>query len=158
MIFEFTITFSIEKWDADEISEQVFGSGIHDALVLTGIKGVVGLDVFRESTTAMQAIESVVQEILKIYPDAELLEVKPDIVSKSEIASFVGHSRQNINKLVGFPPPTITGSKPYWHLYQVVKWYESKNKFPFPAKIVETSKAAWMVNQQLEKRRLEVLL
>lgn len=160
MIFEFTLTFSIpnQKWDVDEIADKIFGSGMNDVLVLTGIKDVVGLDVFRESTTAMKAIESVVQDVMKVFPNVVLLEAKPDLVSKSELASLVGQSRQNINKLVGFPPPIITGQKPYWHLYQVIKWYESKKKFPFSEKTVEASKAAWIFNQQLEQKRLVSLV
>lgn len=157
MIFEFTITFSVPKdtWNAEEISETIFGSGLNDVLVLTGTRGMVGLDVFRESSSAEHAIESVINDIVKIYPNAVFLDVKPDLVSLADIAKLVGQSRQNLSKLVEFPPPTITGSKPYWHLYQVIKWYETKKSIPFPTNTIETSKAAWMFNLQLEKIRLE---
>lgn len=157
MIFEFTITFSLPKdiWDAKKIPETIFGAGLNDALVLTGTRGMVGLDIFRESSSAEHAIESVISDIVKIYPNAVFLDVKPDLVSLSDIAKLVGQSRQNLSKLAEFPPPTITGPKPYWHLYQVIKWYKANKSVPFPTNTIETSKAAWMFNLQLEKNRLE---
>ncbi|MBF0367929.1 MAG: DNA-binding protein [Magnetococcales bacterium] len=161
MIFEFTVVFSIQdqKQDVDEISNRLFDAGLDDALVLTGIKGIVGLDLFRESISAEEAINSAINDFFKAFPDAELIEVRPDLVSIADIAKLVGQSRQNLRKLAGFPPPIITGAKPYWHLYQVIRWYETKKrKKPFAPNIVETAKSAWRLNHQLESRRLELSL
>ena len=160
MIFEFTITFAIpeKKWDIDDISDKIFASGFNDALVLMGIRGIIGLDVFRESPAAEKAIETAFDDVTKVFPDAVFLDVKPDLVSISDIATLVGQSRQNLRKLVEFPPPTITGPKPYWHLYQVIKWYEKRRMIPFSKNTIETSKAAWIFNLHLEKQRLQSLI
>ena len=158
--FEFTVTFSVPglDWDEDQISNQIFGSGLDDALVLLGIRDVIGLDITRSAPTAEGAISSAISDIRNAFPKAILAEIKPDLVSIAEIAKLVGQSRQNLRKLQGFPPPTLTGAKPYWHLFEVVRWYESQGKAPIPNTTVETSRAAWAQNLQLEKQRLEQLL
>jgi hypothetical protein len=157
--FEFTVTFSVPnlEWNEDYISNKIFGSGLNDALVLLGIRDVIGLEVFRSAPTAEEAIKSVTTDIRDVFSDAVILEVKPDLVSIADIASLVGQSRQNLRKLVGFPPPTITGSKPFWHLFEIIRWYKTKGKIPFSDNAAETSKAAWIFNLQLEQKRLDSL-
>jgi hypothetical protein len=157
--FEFTVTFSVPglDWDEDQISNKIFGSGLNDALVLLGLRGVIGLDITRSAPTAEEAIKSAISDIRGVFPEANLLEVKPDLVSIADIAKLVGQSRQNLRKLRGFPPPTLTGAKPYWHLFEVSRWYADQGKTPIPNTTVETSQAAWAQNLQLEQQRLEQL-
>ncbi|MBF0622538.1 MAG: DNA-binding protein [Magnetococcales bacterium] len=157
MSFEFTITCAIssQKWDVELISNTLFDAGCDDATVFTGLRGTIGLTFDRVSDSAEMAISSAIEDVKSAYPEAEILEVKPDLVSLTYIAEMLGQSRQNIRKLTKFPPPIITGSNPLWHLYQVIRWYENRGSKPFHVGLSAVTKAAWNYNFMLEKNRLQ---
>ncbi|MGN7614216.1 DNA-binding protein [Magnetococcales bacterium HHB-1] len=158
MNFEFTIVCAIQdqRWDPNDISNKLFESGCDDATVFTGSRGTIGLEFYRESDSAEEAISSAIENIQGAFPDTEILEVKPDLVSLAHIADLVGQSRQNIRKLAKFPPPSVTGANPLWHLYRVIRWYEDHKGKQFQDGIVAVTKAAWVYNLRLDKSYLEM--
>ncbi|MGN7611606.1 helix-turn-helix transcriptional regulator [Magnetococcales bacterium HHB-1] len=154
--FEFTLvlTISDSEWDADTFEDKLFESGCDDALVFSGRRGVLALEFNRNALSAEQAILSALENIKTAFPTTELLEIKPDLVTLSDIAKLLGQSRQNIRKLEGFPPPIITAPSPLWHLYQVTQWYEKNKHQVFEKTLVAVAKAAWRQNAALEQKRL----
>ncbi|MBF0137976.1 MAG: hypothetical protein H7833_17615 [Magnetococcus sp. DMHC-1] len=157
MKYQFSLTFPVarEKWDINEIANKLYDAGCVDSTVFTGVRGIVCVEFHRESESAKDAINTAARDIQSAFPAAEILEAKPDLVNMADIAELVGQSRQNIRKLVDFPPPSISvAAKPLWHLYLVVRWYMEKTAIRFDNMLPEVSMEAWLYNQLLEKNRL----
>ncbi len=155
--YDFSLTFKIqdELWDVEEITNRLFEAGCDDALVCTGVRNTVLLEFDRESTSANDAIKSAEKDILKAFPQAVIFEAKPDRVSLEDIAKYTGKTRQNVRKLQNFPEPVSTSPNPFWHLFQVIVWYRENKKETFDKSIFEVSKAAWIYNQDIDKKRFK---
>ncbi|MBF0153513.1 MAG: DNA-binding protein [Magnetococcales bacterium] len=157
MIYNFSLTFPVSRkdWNINDISNKLYESGCDDSTVFTGIRSLVCVEFHRESASAKDAIHSATDDIMRAFPDTHILEARPDLVNMADIAELVGQSRQNIRKLVDFPPPSAnTATKPLWHLYLIVKWYMEKTGIQFDNTLAELSREAWMYNQSLETNRM----
>lgn len=136
MNYEFTISFALPNGEADpkHYLDALFEAGCDDALVGIGQAGLLSLDFDREATDAVEAVCSAIADVRKAIPEADIVEVSPDLVSMTGIARVLGCSRQNIRKhaLSGktFPKPVHAGdSISLWHLVEVVAWAQEVDSF-----------------------------
>ncbi len=102
MEYEFTLKFALpaNQGPTDELVERLGEAGCDDALVGIGHAGRVALEFTRAADSAKQAIFSALTAVKTAIPDAMLLEVTPDFVGLTDIADYVGVTRQNMRKLM----------------------------------------------------------
>ena len=164
--FDFTLTFSILKYSSNPENDldALFVAGCDDAIVGTGMPGSIALNFSRGANSAEDAIQQAVRDVRKAIPDAELIELRPDLVGISDIAGLLGCSRQNIRKLatnggLNFPRPTVSGSVPLWHFYEVANWLlkNSRTKIKPKEEDVEIAKVTFQKNLEVQRNRYQVL-
>lgn len=131
MEYEFILKYALpdEKADASQYLDALFEAGCDDATIGVGKMGAIALEFVREAASADEAVLSAIADVKKAMPDAELIEVSPDLVTPTEIASVIGCSRQNIQKIIAnpkkrFPYPIHQSSAGgIWHLEPVLRWF-----------------------------------
>ena len=164
--FDFTLTFALSKHSSnpEDFLDALFDAGCDDALVGTGMPGSIALNFSRSARSAEHAIRQAVSDVQKAIPDAVLLELKPDLVGITDIAELLGCSRQNIRKLAmggnsNFPSPSVSGSVPLWHFYEVAAWMSrnSRVKIKPRAPDVEVAKLAYEKNLEVQRSRYQML-
>ena len=132
--FNFELIFKlVDTQDSNEYLDVLFENGCDDATISTGQLGMFSLSFTRESISALEAVESAINDVKKAIPSAKLVEATPDIVNISEISSILGHSRQYTRKLFNsdsssFPSPIHIGNPSIWHLSEVLDWLKSLGK------------------------------
>ncbi|MEG7362708.1 DNA-binding protein [Pseudomonas citronellolis] len=157
MDFEFTLKFKIDAQtneQFDEIVERLGAEGCTDALVGTGIPGLLGLDFIREASSAEVAIVSAIKDVQRAIPGASLVEVSPDYVGLSDVASKLSVSRQYMlklrNKYQGtFPVPAHGGSTLIWHLADILKFLSSSSIMRIAPEEIELATVAEAINAAL---------
>lgn len=125
-----------------------------------GHAGRVALEFTRAADSAKQAIFSALTAVKTAIPDAMLLEVTPDFVGLTDIADYVGVTRQNMRKLMlthkdHFPIPVHEGSTSLWHLSPVLAWLRERANYTIPATLIEVAHMAMQINLAKEARTLE---
>ena len=164
--FDFTLTFSLSIYGSNPETylHALFEAGCDDAIVGTGMPGSIALNFSRGAKSAEDAIQQAVRDVRKAIPDAELLELKPDLVGISDIAGLLGCSRQNIRKLatkgsLNFPKPTVSGSVPLWHFYEVANWLIKNSRIKIKPKEedVEIAKVTFQKNLEVQGNRYQAL-
>lgn len=131
MEYEFILKYALadEHTNAKQYLDALFKAGCEDATIGTGKTGAIALEFVREAASADAAVLSAIADVKKAMPDAELIEVSPDLVTPTEIASVIGCSRQNIQKIIAnpkkrFPNPIHQSSAGgIWHLEPVLRWF-----------------------------------
>jgi hypothetical protein len=131
MEYEFILKYALpdENADASQYLDAIFEAGCDDATIGTGKTGAIALEFVREAASADEAVLSAIADVKKAIPDAKLIEVSPDLVTPTEIASVIGCSRQNIQKIIAnpkkrFPNPIHQSSAGgIWHLEPVLRWF-----------------------------------
>lgn len=73
--YEFTLRFklSAQDGDADQVVEKLGEGGCRDALVGTGVPGQIAMIFTRCADTELEAIQSAIDDVLKVLPSAALL-------------------------------------------------------------------------------------
>src|SRR3990167_3343335 len=101
MEIEFTLKYRLSANDAnhDALVERLYEAGCDDALVGLGVPGQLGLEFIREASSAEEAILSALADVRRAIPDAQLIEVGPDLVGLTEVADLLEMSRQNMRKV-----------------------------------------------------------
>ncbi len=80
MEYEFALKYKVgDDAGMDELIEQLGEAGCDDALVGTGQPGCVALEFTRDADSAEKAIINALLAVKNAIPDAELLEVIPDL-------------------------------------------------------------------------------
>src|SRR5438270_9101481 len=130
-VFALKFQLSEEDCDHDDLVERLGASGCEDALVGVGQPGRIALDFTREAECAEAALVSALADVKRAIASAKLIEAAPDFVGLTDVADFVGVSRQNMRKLMvnyptSFPPPVHEGSAAVWHLAEVLSWLKAK--------------------------------
>lgn len=154
--YEFTLTFLLPEQDgaASKYLDRLFEAGCDDAVVGTGMAGMISLTFNRYAESAGKAITSAIDAVMEAIPNARLVEAKPDMVGLSDVATIVGCSRQNIRKYAvghpGFPLPTVTGRVQLWHLWEIARF----DKFSVPDTMVDVAQVTCKVNLDLQSQRL----
>lgn len=131
MEYEFILKYALpdENTDASDYLNALFEAGCDDATIGVGKSGAIALEFVREAASADEAVLSAIADAKKAIPDAELIEVSPDLVTPTEIASVIGCSRQNIQKIIAnprkrFPNPIHqSAAGGIWHLEPVLRWF-----------------------------------
>jgi len=131
MEYEFILKYALhdENADASQYLDALFEAGCDDATIGVGKMGAIALEFVREAASAYEAVLSAIADVKKAIPDAELIEVSPDLVTPTEIATVIGCSRQNIQKIIAnpkkrFPNPIHQSSAGgIWHLEPVLRWF-----------------------------------
>lgn len=158
--YEFTLTFSLPelKADAEQYLDALFEAGCDDALIGTGQAGCIALDFVRDSESATDAVSSAIENVKTAIPDAELIEVKPDLVGLTDVAKILNCSRQNVRKYMkayaDFPRPIHTGNASLWHLSDLAMF----KKFDVPEPIIELSKTTFKMNLNIQQYRYQKMM
>lgn len=161
MEYDFTLKFKLDTDDVDidELVERLGEAGCDDALVGIGQPGRIALDFTREAKSAEAAIIGALANVKEAIPDAKLVEVSPDFVGLSDVAEFIGVSRQNMRKLrlayaATFPTPIHEGSAAVWHLAPILKWLEERGTYRIEQTVLEVALTAMQVNLAKEANQL----
>ncbi len=154
--YDFELKFTLPSPDAEpeQFVNALYEAGCDDATVGLGLQGRVALSFTREATSAQEAVASAIADVTKAIPGAKLIEATPDYVGITDIAGFVGCSRQNIRKILIdnslAPTPVHSGTTVIWHLANVLDWLKSKGSFKIEDRLIEMSFATMKVNVEKE--------
>lgn len=161
MEYIFTLKYQLaaDDKDPDALIERMGEAGCDDALIGIGLPGRLALEFTREAESAGAAIRSALADVQQVIPGATLIEAAPDLVGLSDVAEFVGVSRQNMRKLMltwpgCFPVPVHEGSTSLWHLADVLAWLQEKGNYPLAQSILDVAEVAMQVNTVKAARRL----
>ncbi len=153
MEYDFTLKFRLpaDSPSADELVERLGEAGCDDALAGIGQPGRIALDFSREADSAQAAIFSALADVKKAIPGIKLIEVGPDFVGLTEVADFIGVSRQNMRKLwlthvTAFPAPIHEGNSALWHLSFVLEWLRERGTYRVEQALLEVARTAMQVN------------
>jgi len=162
MEYDFVLKFKLtdDNADASALVERLGAAGCDDATVGIGQPGRIALDFTREADSAQQAIISALEDVKRAIPEAELIEASPDLAGLTDIAEFVGVTRQNMRKLMvnharTFPAPVHEGSAALWHLAPVLEWLSARAGYTIERRLLEIAHIAMQVNVVKESRRVE---
>jgi hypothetical protein len=152
--YEFILKYALPEHasDPEQYLDALYEAGCDDALIGIGLHGRLALDFTRNSTSALAAITSAMQDVKKAIPMSRLIEATPDLVGISDLAALLGHSRQNMRKIVyksDFPNPMHAGSTPLWHLCPVLDWFKTSDKHEIDEPFIETLKEVSGVNMHV---------
>ncbi|GGK30953.1 hypothetical protein [Salinarimonas ramus] len=109
--FEFELVFSLPEGDHDAfaLTDAVFEAGFDDALVGTGIPGLVGVELEAEGEDAQSVILDAARRLSKaLPPGTRLREIRPDLVSLADVAEKLNVKRQALAQR-RMPPPSLGG-------------------------------------------------
>lgn len=160
--YEFTLKFAIpEDLDAEVLEARLFENGCDDALIGLGQRGRLALSFSREAASADAAITSAIENVRAAVPQAQLLEVEPDMVGLTEMAQLFQFSRQNMRKLVqrhaeSFPLPFHEGQQALWHLADVLEWFAGPGQRAVDPMLREVARSSMALNVGREASRLGI--
>lgn len=164
MEFQFTLHFRLghSAGVSDADLDRLFAVGCDDANVGLGNPGQLAVAFCRTASTASEALQSAVAQVLKALPGAELTEAAPDLGGLSDVAELVEVSRQNLRKLMlnhpaHFPAPTHAGSTLLWNMAEVLHWLEHQGGYSLAPGLLETTRATWAMNAEIHRQRRQRL-
>jgi len=159
--YEFELRFNLGAADADpeQFLDRLHDCGCDDALVGIGKRGRIGLSFNREAQSARDAILSAIKDVKRAIPDAQFIEAAPDFVGVTDIATYLGFSRQNMRKILdragaAFPAPAHDGNRPMWHLEPVLQWFAEAEGREIEPPLLEVAQAAMSVNVARDQAHL----
>lgn len=161
MKYDFALDFRLARADEDpdELVGRLGAAGCDDSTVGIGVPGAIGLLFTRDAESAQQAIISAISDVKRAIPDAELVEVGPDLAGLTDIAELVGVSRQNMRKLmvnhpIDFPAPVHGGSTTLWHLAPVLEWLIARG-YSIDQRLLDVARMAMQINLVKELQNLK---
>lgn len=98
---EFELIFALPEGEheAFDLMDAVFEAGFEDAIVGTGVPGMLGVALEAASDRAEDAILDAARAIQKQLPKGSVLrEVRPDLVSLADVAKRLEVTRQSLQK------------------------------------------------------------
>ena len=107
---EFELIFALPEGEheAFDLMDAVFQAGFEDAIVGTGVPGVLGVALEAASDRAEDAILDAARAIQEQLPAGSVLrEVRPDLVSLADVAKRLDVTRQSLQKRK--LPPAVQG-------------------------------------------------
>ena len=162
MEYDFVLKFKLSDAGAveNDVVERLGAAGCDDATVGVGLPGRIALSFTREAASAKQAIISALEDVKRAIPDAQLIEVSPDLSGLSDIAELVGVSRQNMRKLMtshasSFPAPVHDGSTALWHLASVLEWLSGRIGYDIDKHLLDVARIAMQINLAKELQHLD---
>lgn len=139
-VFEFELLFALpgDEPVSDEMIDRLYEAGLDDAVVGTGMTGMVAVSMEREGEHAEGTILEAIQQCLLALPEgSELREVRPDLVSLAEVAGKLDVSRQALQKRRDIPKPAVAG------LYRTSEIYKALLKGEGKTSRVMVSASGW---------------
>lgn len=109
--FEFELVFALPEGDHDpfELSDAVFEAGFGEALVGTGIPGLLAIELEADGEDAEDVILETARALMRTLPaGTRLREVRPDLVSLADVAERLNVRRQALQQRQ-MPLPSIGG-------------------------------------------------
>lgn len=158
--YEFILKFSLPDNDADPEAyvASLEAAGCNDALIGLGKRGRIALEFMRSASSAKEAMVSALADVRKAIPGASLIEAQPDLVGLSDIADFIGCSRQNVRKTSmadsQFPIAVHEGSLELFHMVDVLNWLKDARGRPVDSVLLEVAMTTRKVNLARELSRL----
>lgn len=143
----FTIRFEIAGAGEDDgHAERAYDDDRLEEGLLLGVPkhsdGIFEADFERTAPTFGAAVLSALDDLQRVFPEAELLQVEPDALATiSDIAHRTGRSHESVRLLIqakrgpgGFPrSANASDAKPQvWRWHEVVEWFEQKMSEPVP--------------------------
>jgi hypothetical protein len=98
---EFELVFALpgSEHDAFALSDAVYEAGFEDALVGTGIAGLLGVELEAEGEDAEKVILDAARALIRALPQGTTLrEVRPDLVSLADVAEKLEVKRQALQQ------------------------------------------------------------
>src|SRR5262245_24620515 len=95
--FEFELIFALPAGEHDpfDLSDAIFQAGFEDALVGTGVSGLLAVELEAEGEEAEEVILDAARAMLRELPaGTQLREVRPDLVTLAEVAEKLNIKRQ----------------------------------------------------------------
>ena len=161
MDYTFTLKYLLSENDCnyDDLLERLGAAGCDDALVGVGQPGRIALEFTRDAKSAQAAFLSALKDVKQAIPTSKLIETAPDFVGLTDVAEFVGLSRQNMRKLMlkhanNFPMPVHEGSASVWHLADVLNWLKARGNYKLEQKILDVALVAKQINIAKEALQL----
>ena len=158
--YEFTLRFILPSSDVDmdELVDALYEHGCDDALIGIGQPGRLGLDFTRTAASARRALLSAIADVMKAIPGAALVEVSPDLVGLSDVATIFGRSRQNMRKLIlscpsTAPAPAHEGKSALWHLSSLLRWLEREKQYEISPVLLDVAETTMQVNSAMSSLR-----
>lgn len=163
--FEFELVFALPPGDHDpiDLSNTVFEAGFDEALVGTGMKGLLAVELEQQGDDAETAILAAARRLMKVLPPGTLLrEVRPDLVSLADVAERLDVKRQALQQR-DMPLPSVGGlyriDEIAAALFDMEKPEPGKRRPRFSvgpiAKWLRAGAAARLVNARLTTRELD---
>jgi len=156
----FTLKYQLAEQDRDldALVERLGAAGCDDALVGVGQPGRLALEFSRDANSAEEAVRTALVDVKRAAPSARLIEASPDLVGLTDVADFVGVSRQAMRKLMlahqaTFPLPVHDGSASIWHLAEVLDWLQAQRSYQIAPGLLEVARMALEVNIAKEATR-----
>lgn len=148
----------------EEYAKRAYGDDALQDLLLGGpdSSGVFEADFEREAPSFEEAILSAVEDLARVFPEAQILRTEPDdLVTVAAIAARLGRSHESVRLLArnkrgpgGFPAPAgnLDAKTQVWRWHEVAEWLESAVGVQAP----ETEHAAFIatLNDILDLRRV----
>lgn len=160
MEYEFTLKYRLADDQAPEtLVERLYAAGCDDAVVGVGQPGRLALAFAREADNAQAALQSALDAVREVLPQAQLIEASPDLVGLTDVAQRMGVTRQNMRKLMlthyrSFPAPVHDGGTALWHLADVLAWMQARGGYPVESPVLELASAAMRINISTAYARL----
>ncbi len=160
--YEFTLKFLLPN--ATEIPdiyvEKLGANGCDDVLIGIGQNGRIALNFIRVADSAFDAVTSALIQVKKVIPNVRLVEVTPDFVDLYDVATLLGLTRQNMQKIIvnsgaRFPEPLHEGKASIWHLAHILIWLKKQALYPVIEDMLELAKTNMQNNIAKEMQYLE---
>lgn len=160
--YEFILKFRLPDTSEDpgRYVDALGEQGCDDALIGIGKNGRIALEFCRAASSAEEAVFSAIRNVRDVVPGAALIEASPDLVGLSDIAGFLGFSRQNMRKIVQshaghFPDPVHEGSPSIWHLARVLLWMRRERRIEVSDELLDVARVNMQFNIARELPAME---
>jgi len=160
MEYIFTLKYALlaSDYDLECIVDSLGEAGCNDALIGIGKPGRLALEFTREAVDAKTAVSSAMADVHRGIPSAKLIEVAPDLVGLTDVASILDMSRQNMRKIMlnhqnNFPLPVHDGKTALWHLAEILSWLQDNRNYQVDHKLLDVARVALHVNLDKENQR-----
>ena len=160
--YEFDLIFALPagtEYDAYAMADAVFEAGYEDAVVGSGHKELVAVSLVEDGEEPVQLMRDTAKAILAVLPEgSSLREVRPDLVSLSEVARRLHVQRQALQKRK-MPSPVRAGLYRVTEIFKCLRPANGRRKSRIdldPAKPwFDAGDAARMINAQLDLKILD---
>ncbi|NHZ34620.1 DNA-binding protein [Massilia rubra] len=159
-IFELSYRLSSDDDDQDDIVGRLVQEECTDALIGIGHPGRIAMEFCREADDVFTAMTSALAAVRRAIPTAQLIEVRPDLVSLDEMPEYAEVDPKHLRTLAfnnreTFPAPVHAGNATLWHLDDVLRWMIPRETYQVTRGTLEVASIARHLNLAIQVRRIE---